>query len=68
MKKTKKESALMRDNTSNVIVQDSRAALKAFQRDHGMSATGTANQEVIDALYEAATPTPRPTPTPYAEE
>ena len=40
-------------------------ALKEFQRDHGMSATGTADQKVIDALFEAPTPTPRPTPTPY---
>ena len=40
-------------------------ALKNFQRDHGMSVTGTADQKVIDALFEAPTPTPRPTPTPY---
>ena len=40
-------------------------AVKDFQRDHGMGATGVADQKVIDALYEAPTPTPRPTPTPY---
>ena len=43
------------------------AALKAFQRDHGLSVSGTADQKVIDALYEAPTPTPRPTPTPYVQ-
>ena len=42
------------------------SALKAFQKDHGLSQTGTADQKVIDALFEAPTPTPRPTPTPYA--
>ena len=41
------------------------AALKAFQRDHGMPVSGTADQKVIDALFEEPTPTPRPTPTPY---
>ena len=41
------------------------AALKAFQKDHGMNANGVADQKVIDALYEAPTPTARPTPTPY---
>ncbi len=44
------------------------AALKTFQRDHGMSASGVADQKVIDALYEAPTPTARPTPTPYTGE
>ena len=42
------------------------AALKAFQKDYGLPQTGTADQKVIDALYEAPTPTKRPTPTPYA--
>ena len=41
------------------------AALKAFQRDYGLSPNGVADQKVIDALFEAPTPTPRPTPTPY---
>ena len=41
------------------------SALKAFQKDHGLSVTGTADQKVINALFEAPTPTPRPTPTPY---
>ncbi len=41
------------------------SALKAFQRDHGMPVSGTADQKVIDALFEEPTPTPRPTPTPY---
>ena len=44
------------------------AALKAFQKDHGMYADGIADQKVIDALCEAPTPTARPTPTPYASE
>ncbi|MCR5296132.1 MAG: peptidoglycan-binding protein [Clostridiales bacterium] len=39
------------------------AALKEFQKDHGLSANGVADQKVIDALYEAATPTPRPAVT-----
>ncbi len=44
------------------------AALKAFQKDHALYQSGTADQKVIDALYEAPTPTPRPTPTPYISE
>ena len=41
------------------------AALKAFQRDHGIPVSGTADQKVIDALFEEPTPTPeKPTPTP----
>ena len=44
------------------------AALKQFQRDYGLYPSGTADQKVIDALYEAATPAPRPTPTPYVSQ
>jgi len=43
------------------------AALKQFQKDHGMYADGVADQKVIDALWEAATPVPRPTPTPQPQ-
>ena len=44
------------------------AALKQFQRDNGLYPSGEANQKVIDALFEAPTPTARPTPTPYSGE
>ena len=44
-------------------------AVKAFQKDHGLSASGTADVQTLEALYaqELATPTPPPTPTPEPE-
>lgn len=41
-------------------------AVKAFQKDHGLSANGTANVATLKKLYEQelATPTPAPTATP----
>lgn len=41
------------------------AALKEFQKAHGLPANGVADQNVIDALWAAPVPTPRPTPTPW---
>lgn len=41
-------------------------AVKAFQKDHGISQTGTADVATLQAIYaeELATPTPEPTMTP----
>lgn len=41
-------------------------AVKAFQKDHGLSASGTADVKTLRAIYadELATPTPAPTATP----
>lgn len=42
------------------------AAVKAFQKDHGLTANGTADVKTLQAIYadELATPTPAPTATP----
>lgn len=42
------------------------AAVKAFQKDHGLSQTGTVDAKTYNAIYaeELATPTPAPTPSP----
>ena len=44
-------------------------AVKAFQKDHGLTANGTADVGTLEALYaqELATPTPPPTDTPTPE-
>ena len=44
-------------------------AVKAFQKDHGLSANGTADVKTLELLYaeELATPTPPPTATPEPE-
>ena len=41
-------------------------AVKAFQKDHGLSQTGQVDQKTYNAIYadELATPTPAPTATP----
>ena len=41
-------------------------AVKAFQKDHGLSQTGTADVRTLELIYaeELATPTPPPTATP----
>jgi len=39
-------------------------AVKAFQRDHGLYASGTVNQALIDLMAEAASATPAPIATP----
>ncbi|MBQ8557082.1 MAG: peptidoglycan-binding protein, partial [Clostridia bacterium] len=43
-------------------------AVKAFQKDHGLSANGTANEQTLRKIYEQelATPSPTPTATPTA--
>ena len=42
------------------------AAVKAFQKDHGLSQSGTADYNTLRLIYkeELATPTPVPTPVP----
>ena len=44
-------------------------AVKAFQKDNGLSANGTADVKTLEKLYERelTTPTPPPTPTPVPE-
>lgn len=44
-------------------------AVKAFQKDHGLTANGTADVKTLEVLYaqELATPTPPPTATPEPE-
>ncbi|MBE5796181.1 MAG: hypothetical protein E7327_02255 [Clostridiales bacterium] len=44
-------------------------AVKAFQKDHGLTANGTADVKTLKAIYaaELATPTPAPTATPAPE-
>ena len=39
-------------------------AVKAFQRDHGMTADGVATSAVQEAIFNATAGTPKPTPTP----
>ncbi len=42
-------------------------AVKAFQRDHGLSVDGQAGKQTLSAIYEdvLATPSPSPVPTPH---
>ena len=51
---------------SGTYLAGTQAAVKAFQKDNGLSASGTADVKTLERLYaqELATPTPAPTATP----
>lgn len=58
------------DKTSGNYLKNTRAAVKAFQQDNGLEATGVADVRTQALLYSGtvpiptATPVPTPTPTP----
>lgn len=51
---------------SGTYLDGTAAAVRAFQKDHGMNQSGVATVELLNLLYqdELATPTPAPTETP----
>ncbi len=49
---------------SGKILNGTVEALKAFQRSAGLKASGTLDQNTLDALYAAELPTPEATPAP----
>ena len=65
-----KELGYYTTKCTGIMLARTIQAVKDFQRDHDMTASGTVNQAVIDAMYEAKIPdpTPRPTPSPYPPE
>ncbi|MBQ6526962.1 MAG: peptidoglycan-binding protein, partial [Clostridia bacterium] len=40
------------------------AAVRAFQKDHGLKQTGTADVKTLEVIYEQELATPKPTETP----
>ena len=61
-----KELGYYHGKVSGTYLDGTANAVKAFQKDHGMTANGTADVKTLEVLYaqELATPTPPPTATP----
>ena len=66
-----KELGYYNGHIGGIYLDGTVKAVKAFQKDHGLSQTGTADEATLRRIYEqelatptpAATPTPSPTPT-----
>ena len=61
------ELGYYRGKCSGKILNGTMEALKSFQRAAKLRVNGVLNQETLDALYAAETPTPTPAPTPTPE-
>lgn len=61
-----KELGYYSGHIGGVYLDGTVKAVKAFQKDHGLSQTGTADEKTLRLIYreELATPTPAPTVTP----
>lgn len=61
-----KELGYYTGTVTGTYLDGTKAAVRAFQRDQGVSANGTADSKTLEALYSlvALTTTPAPTPLP----
>ena len=61
-----KELGYYKGHIGGTYLDGTVKAVKAFQKDHGLSQTGTADEKTLRLIYreELATPTPVPTATP----
>ena len=61
-----KELGYYSGHIGGVYLDGTANAVKAFQKDHGLNQTGTADVQTLKVIYreELATPTPPPTATP----
>ncbi|MGN1367281.1 MAG: peptidoglycan-binding protein [Aristaeellaceae bacterium] len=61
-----KELGYYSGHIGGVYLDGTVKAVKAFQKDHGLSQTGTADEKTLRLIYqeELATPSPTPTATP----
>ena len=61
-----KELGYYKGHIGGTYLDGTVKAVKAFQKDHGLSQTGTADEKTLRLIYreELATPTPAPTATP----
>ena len=66
MQKKLTELGYYHGKCSGTYLAGTQAAVKAFQKDNGLNASGTADVKTLERLYaeELATPTPAPTATP----